>query len=143
MRAIEALREYFRTAPTRVLTPEQIAEARTLVDVLRGSGAPELLILEKKRSWGGLGDIVRTEELIEGDDGLRLETALAYPRQKSENRAIIAVGSYRNPDAGFSIYVSSDEERLFSGRTDDERLRIGLLRAFGQVTLQMARRRLI
>lgn len=139
----EALIRYFTVESRAALTPKEMAEARILGDILRESGAPELLIGERNTSWGGLGEIIRAEELIEGDDGFRLETALAYPRQKSENRAIIAVGSYRNPDAGFSIYVSSDEERLFSGRTDDERLRIGLLRAFGQVTLQMARRRLI
>lgn len=135
----EALRRYFTVESRGALTPEEMTEARILGDILRGSGAPELLIEERNTSWGGLGEI-RAEELIkdEGHHSYRLETALAYPRQ-AKTAVIVAVGAYRR-DTGFGIYVSSDGERLFSGRTDDERLHIELLRAFGQITLQMTRR---
>lgn len=122
----ETLRRYFTVEPLPKLTPEELAEARILGDVLRESGAPEFLIAEKQNKWGRLGEIIRTEELIKDDErhSYRLETALAYPRQ-ARTAVVVAVGAYRR-DTGFGIYVSSDGQRVFTGNAGDERLPVEL-----------------
>lgn len=140
MRFIEALRGYFTVGREPQLTPEELAEARILREVLQESGAPELLIAEKQYGWGRVGEIVRTETLIRDEEqgSYRLETAMAYPRSKAP-KVVVAVGAYRLERRDFGVYVASNDQRVFEGHAGDERLQIDLGRAIGGITLQMVR----